>query len=157
MIISKLKAKCKEASEELKVLELREAEIDNKQQILRELKQTIERNVTRKFKALCPSSEIVWTINVRRNSNQNSVTIELETSITELMEEKEQKMKQIQIEDRNIQKLKMLLARCGADILDHSHISKETLSDLANYFSLSIEVPNEILTKPIRSIENILS
>ena len=49
MIISKLKAKCKEASEELKVLELREAEIDNKQQILRELKQTIERNVTRKF------------------------------------------------------------------------------------------------------------
>ena len=49
MIISKLKAKCKEASEELKVLELREAEIDNKQQILRDLKQTIERNVTRKL------------------------------------------------------------------------------------------------------------
>ena len=48
MIISKLKAKCKEASEELKVLELREAEIDHKQQILRDLKQTIERNVTRK-------------------------------------------------------------------------------------------------------------
>ena len=49
LIISKLKAKCKEASEELKVLELREAEIDNKQQILRDLKQTIERNVTRKL------------------------------------------------------------------------------------------------------------
>ena len=48
LIISKLKAKCKEASEELKVLELREAEIDHKQQILRDLKQTIERNVTRK-------------------------------------------------------------------------------------------------------------
>ena len=89
--------------------------------------------------------------------NQISVTIELETSINELMDEKEKKMKQIEIEDRNIQKLKILLARCGADILDHSHISKETLSDLANYFSLSIEVPNEILTKPIRSIENILS
>ena len=89
--------------------------------------------------------------------NQISVTIELETSINELMDEKEKKMKQIEIEDRNIQKLKILLARCGADILDHSHISKETLSDLANYFSLSIEVPNEILTKPVRSIENILS
>ena len=89
--------------------------------------------------------------------SHNSVTIELETSINELMEEKATKMKQIEIEDRNIQKLKMLLAKCGADILDHSHISKETLSDLANYFSLSIDVPNEILTKPIRSIENILS
>ena len=150
MIISKLKAKCKEASEELKVLELREAEIDHKQQILRDLKQTIERNVTRK--SIRKKTTFVETF-----LNQNSVTIELETSITELMDEKEKKMKQIEIEDRNIQKLKILLARCGADILDHSHISKETLSDLANYFSLSIEVPNEILTKPIRSIENILS
>ena len=147
MIISKLKAKCKEASEELKVLELREAEIDNKQQILRELKQTIERNVTRKLSI--PSV-------MNRNSNV-LVTIELETSINELMDEKAKKMKQIEVEDRNIQKLKMILAKCGADILDHSHISKETLSELANYFSLSIDVPNEILTKPIRSIENILS
>ena len=56
MIISKLKAKCKEASEELKVLELREAEIDHKQQILRDLKQTIERNVTRKSTRKKPHS-----------------------------------------------------------------------------------------------------
>ena len=48
-IISKLKAKCKDASQELKILELREAEIDKKQQFLRELKARIERNASGKI------------------------------------------------------------------------------------------------------------
>ena len=47
-IIAKLKAKCKEANEELEVLELREAEIDEKQNYLRGLKAKIENNSTGK-------------------------------------------------------------------------------------------------------------
>ena len=99
---------------------------------------------------------VSFTVSTTLKTIRFIVTVELETSINELMESKAQKMKQIEIEDRNIQKLKMLLAQCGADILDHSHITQKTLSDLANYFSLSIDIPPEILTKPIRSIENIL-
>lgn len=43
-IINKLKAKCKEASTQLRQLELREADIDQKQQVLRDMKNKIERN-----------------------------------------------------------------------------------------------------------------
>ena len=45
-IINKLKAKCKEASTQLRQLELREADIDQKQQILREMKSKIQRNAS---------------------------------------------------------------------------------------------------------------
>ena len=43
-IIDKLKAKCKEASTQLRQLELREADIDQKQHVLREMRAKIERN-----------------------------------------------------------------------------------------------------------------
>ena len=45
-IIDKLKAKCKEASTQLRQLELREADIDQKQHVLREMRAKIERNAT---------------------------------------------------------------------------------------------------------------
>ena len=43
-IISKLKAKCKAAAEELHALELREAEIDQKQQVLKDLRSAIQQH-----------------------------------------------------------------------------------------------------------------
>ena len=69
--------------------------------------------------------------------------------------------------------MKNLLAKCGADILDHSHITRPTLNgtiftlpngtpfsnilfvDLMSYFVLDIEISDENLCRPINSIENL--
>jgi len=109
-IIDKLKAKCKEASTQLRQLELREADIDQKQHVLREMRAKIERN--------------------------QAIVSELECDINGLMESKADKMRRLEAENAKIEQLKGLLAICGGDILQSGTVTRSTVDKLAAYFAI---------------------
>ena len=54
--------------------------------------------------------------------------VELESEMNELIKSKNEKINIIEIENKKISKMKDILAKCGADILDHSHITRPTIN-----------------------------
>ena len=48
--------------------------------------------------------------------------------MSELINLKNEKIKIIENENKKIEKMKNILGKCGADILDHSHITRKTIN-----------------------------